>query len=66
MAEWVKCSDELPQTRRYLLVWNNLHEEIQIGEYVPDMQQWRGTYGVDDDHDITHWMDLPEPPALRR
>lgn len=62
MSEWIKSSVELPQTRRYVLVWNNLHEEVQIGEYVPDFQEWYGTYGRDDDHDITHWMDLPERP----
>lgn len=63
MSEWIKRSERLPDTRRYMLVWNNLHEEIQIGEYIPDFQEWRGQYGVDEDGDITHWMELPVPPT---
>jgi hypothetical protein len=64
MSEWIKRSERLPDTRRYVLIWNNLHEEIQIGEYIPDFKEWRGQYGADDAGDITHWMELPDRPKL--
>ncbi|QGZ13421.1 hypothetical protein KLPPOU148_044 [Klebsiella phage vB_KpnM_15-38_KLPPOU148] len=73
MADWIKCSERMPEPETPVLIINN--GVIRIGEIRWDYPTHEETYQAfkywDDPYDdgqpwevfdITHWQPLPEPP----
>jgi len=58
-AEWISVADRLPEGR--VLVACNGGNMIGVGKY-KSSEGWSLYTGVGT---ITHWMPLPEPPALK-
>lgn len=50
MPEWIKCSDQMPQPGRFVLLW------------LMDRTYWAGRATALMKY-ATHWIYLPEPPA---
>lgn len=59
-GEWISVKDELPQDERYVLVCYK-HRPLHITWYSITANQWMHNFA-----EITHWMDLPEKPAVKR
>lgn len=73
MMEWINCEDQMPPINRWVLV--NDPEMVFFDEQIPQLKNeivrrirdnsyltiiGNSTYWKS----ITHWMPLPEPPAL--
>jgi hypothetical protein len=67
MAEWVKCSDRLPDIGDDVLIMIPVCGSFNIegGKYKGLGQfygAWCSTHGVDRAYKVSHWMPMPEPP----
>lgn len=70
---WISVEDELPKIEEancewvgsedvLALLWNG---DMSVGRYERDNisgEYYWTLYNVDKDHQVTHWMPLPEPP----
>ncbi len=54
--KWISVKDDLPCASDDVLLWNGSDREIYI---CYDRDDFEAYY-----KDITHWMQLPEPPSL--
>ena len=66
--EWIPVSERLPADRVCVLVsWGTRERELLIAHWRADEQDWFDDQGkVVPAVGATHWMPLPEPPALCR
>lgn len=66
--EWIKCSERMPEVGMSVLMYrgygviagrytSNKYAKTEKGR-IPRFENFHGIQ-----HDITHWMPLPEPPA---
>ena len=54
MREWINVKDEMPEFHGcYLVTGKDI--ELELVYFCPD-------FGWRDEYEITHWMELPEPP----
>lgn len=54
MSKWIRVEDNLPEhCGCYLVTGNDI--ELEIVNFDPE-------WGWQDSYEITHWMQLPEPP----
>ena len=65
MPEWISVKDRLPKSGAYVLVYDALNELVQI-MLVDCDENWYDDrmrfYCKNESGEITHWMQLPEPP----
>jgi hypothetical protein len=73
---WVACSERIPEPRQYVIFqhpsWEN---SVGLGPYDPENQfrPWTDLTDVDmcgdanhmSDYEVSHWMPLPAPPAVK-
>ena len=68
---WMSVKKRLPNCNGVYLVWRPHYFGGEIGEpvvcYFDGQDTWHDSYGVDFERilnpdDVTHWMQLPEPP----
>lgn len=59
MPSWIACADELPDEELTVLVYAPAQPDPVWLGYL-DQGMWLSVEGAD--LDVTHWMDLPEPP----
>ena len=58
--KWINIEDKLPESPYDILVWNNVNKFIEVANYNSDEKSFQnGNYHLEN---ITHWMELPEPP----
>lgn len=59
MAEWIPCSERLPENDDYVLccVRTKAGRQNVVRGYYMDMRWCCGM-----NSNVTHWMPLPEPP----
>jgi hypothetical protein len=64
-SRWISVNDRLPDKEVYVLV-HYVHEEIKpldVGFYSLQAKMWNVGFmktGI-----VTHWMELPQPPATK-
>lgn len=61
MNNWVSVKDRLPGDDSYYLTFTTEHT-CAVYRYDGD-GEWVTDYDDTANHDITHWMPLPEPPG---
>lgn len=66
MANWIKCSERMPDKHRPVIVFGaHPCDVVQNNIYYWDGSVWsdcRDDYEAVNRNNITHWMPLPEPP----
>lgn len=71
IPKWIPASERLPNCNGCYLVWRPHFFGGEIGMpsicYFDGTNTWHDSYGVDftrilHPEDVTHWMQLPEPP----
>ena len=69
MQNWIKCSEQMPDDDKYVLVSNGKH--IGLGAYIRDEhleydERWQDEHfefiNLQSKYPVTHWQPLPEPP----
>ncbi len=58
-AGWISCENSLPETEGEFLTYNKANDSMTVQYY--DKRVW-GYFAVVK-ADVTHWMELPLPPA---
>ena len=62
MSEWIKCSERLPKEHEWILIASYRYQAVTTGIYMdgkfvnPDLNYLEHA-------DVSHWRELPEPPA---
>ncbi|MGJ0482021.1 DUF551 domain-containing protein [Pantoea agglomerans] len=67
MCDWIKCSENMPESGTSVLVWD---EEVLVGESADCTTHYDlGIFWVHDKHEgfcvksyASHWQPLPSPP----
>lgn len=61
--EWISVKDKLPEKEKNVL-YCDIETEIYLGMLIDGMDKeiYWSHYDYLEDHDITHWMPLPNPP----
>jgi len=61
---WIKVTEQLPQDKELVLIYNKSLEELHIGWLDRKTFKW-GEHSMSevDDKEITHWQPLPEDPV---
>lgn len=70
MSEWVKVTDQLPETGAYIVAfldWKNPISKEMVwyvtdGAYYSDSGLWYT--GGETNHRISHWVPYPDPPEV--
>lgn len=72
--EWINCKDQLPDSRKSVLVYNAFTEFVEIASYLEDQRRWMCWGDEDKEFQqraaqfgrpiVTHWMPLPEGPKV--
>lgn len=68
MSEWIKCSEQMPESSEDVTVFSRSKGVIN-GYYfgwTGESRNWYaacGEYEGQIEDDVTHWMPLPEPPT---
>ena len=65
MANWIKCSERMPEHGMPVLVVGAIGNTVQNNVYEWDGNTWsdfRNDYGEHGPSTITHWQPLPEAP----
>ena len=58
IQKWIPVTERLPEQYHAVIVWTRYRE---LGEATYDGKHFR--WDCDEDYaDVTHWMELPEPP----
>lgn len=57
---WISVKERLPEDDSYYLTFTTEHT-FEVYRYDGD-GEWVTDWGDTANHDITHWMPLPEPP----
>ncbi|CDH25152.1 DUF551 domain-containing protein [Xenorhabdus bovienii] len=65
--EWIKTSDRLPETYDDILLVVDGSNDIHVGYFILDEHEGNCFHSLGEDlffkiEDVTHWMELPEPP----
>jgi len=66
---WIPTALYKPTPRWVLMcVWKRGYRQpdINIGAWDDTRQEWRYRSGVRCDDTVSHWMELPDPPATER
>lgn len=74
---WVKTSERMPEKRKAVLIFSpediegeNIHkmyydpdsDSVEYGEWVSDCTPNRTAWFSFHEHEVSHWMELPEGP----
>lgn len=73
MNNWISVNDRLPKQYQYVLFYSGSEKKIFFGRmhqlHSESMLEWideggleHELYGKPEIQDVTHWMELPEPP----
>lgn len=63
MANWIKCSEQMPDDFVDVLVTDGVHVEVMWLDCDGYWDSWLESRAVMvDQEDVTHWQPLPEPP----
>ena len=81
MADWIKCSDRMPDEDTAVLIYAPKTRRHDVDICVAKFSRWgcranepwwesMGSYGGDckndfDSANVTHWMPLPSPPEVQ-
>ena len=61
MSEWIKCSDRMPEDGKHVLLWDG--NTCHAGYWMEYLDRWESAFvPAEELRDITHWMEMPEPP----
>lgn len=68
---WLPVTESVPADMYTVLVWITGPEDVtseepfaEIGVYNPERRQWQCyLYGDEQDVEVSHWLELPEPPV---
>ena len=73
MSEWISVEDRLPNKNDECLVWPRPNDDLNIvtAVYQPWLKNWTQDFYNGYDYEdcilkVTHWMLLPEPPAIAK
>ena len=62
---WIDATKERPDADSTVLIHAPKDDEpVWLGYF--DGESWRGVHGGVLFHQVTHWMDLPEPPTAEK
>ena len=65
MDKWIDVNERMPESNHNVLVYDKYSEtkgEICVAEYWDDFNEWSTIDNFSAMDNITHWMELPEPP----
>ena len=62
--KWIKCTDRLPRIDEKVLGWDGENIEKGFIDRYEDGKPFWTFYDYLEWHDVTHWGELPEPPAV--
>ena len=60
MAGWVSVKDRLPEEDKRVLIYDDVCREVCVSYLYEGV--WHGE-AYPKEHDASHWMELPAPPA---
>ena len=56
VINWVACKDKLPTSGKFYMTWDGFRIELTYRYDNPKF--------FTNEREVTHWMELPEPPCL--
>lgn len=56
--KWIPVTERLPEPFEIVIIFDRKHNHV-IDGYMTRHKEW---IGVRMNHEVTHWMPLPEPP----
>lgn len=59
--QWIPVTERLPEHFKQVLLWDAIDEDVFTGE-LDGNNEWFIAHFEDEVFNITHWMQLPEPP----
>lgn len=62
MSEWISVKDQVPVSNDDRLVLVYCGTEIGIGGYSTHYGWWVTGINDEEDAEVTHWLELPQPP----
>lgn len=62
IMNWISVKDKLPENRVGKIVFSE-GDGITMMYYDPEKKYWISRMGFDR-YDVTHWMELPNPPSV--
>ena len=68
LKERVSVVDKLPNIGDYSLILMEVDQNIERGKYIGDGDwkgNWCSTVGRNATYKVTHWMPMPELPAIK-
>lgn len=60
LPQWIKCSERMPENCDGVFAWSEAAFAYAVEAYFDG--SWYRTLTDEEEHHITHWMPLPEPP----
>lgn len=64
MMDWKSVKEEMPDADSTVIIHAPKDDEpVWLGYF--DGSVWRGVHGGELFHRVSHWMELPEPPATK-
>lgn len=63
LANWIECSERLPQDREQVILWDSDIGEHTSGHYSQQTGKFYST-GMIIDNEITHWLPAPAAPEV--
>ena len=62
MSEWISINDRLPKVGQKVLTYDG---SKRVFCCVVERHRFKVHYTVWDHSNVTHWMELPEPPSSK-